>query len=158
MQASTQSTYVPLLWRMMHFLKLRLDEKLAPYDITSRQARLLGWVAASQSQDRTLRQKDLEQLMGLRAPSVTSLVQGLEKNGFITRTCDDDDARTKKLSLTPKAAELRTVFDEIFQTAEEAVVTGMTKGQRQMFLELLQIALHNLESNASFCLDSNHLI
>lgn len=146
MKQDPKHNYAQAIWQIMHMVKLQLDDKLAPYGITSRQARLLAWVELRNAQGLSVRQKDLEQDMGLRASSVTSLIQGLERNGFITRFSGRQDARTKTLALTPKSQKLLSVFQGIFQSAEEAIVCGMSEGQRQTFWELMGIALSNLGS------------
>lgn len=146
---SEQSKYVQTIWRVMHHIKLQLDEMLAPYDITNRQARLLGVVKAKTLTGREVCQKDLEDAMDLTASSVTSLVRGLEKNGFIRRSAGSADGRTKTIALTQKGAELSEVFLEIFTQAEDIILKGMSEGQRQMFFELMALALENLESAAT---------
>lgn len=147
--------YAQTIWRMMHTVKLKLDERLAPYGITSRQARVLSWVKAREAQGLGVRQKDIERDMGLRASSVSSLVNGLEKNGFIIRQAGSGDARTKTLELTEKSRELFGVFQEIFDWAEQVIVRGMSEGQKQMLLELMSKALQNLELEEQAAGDSN---
>lgn len=51
-------------------------------------------------------QKDIEKYINLRASSVSILLSTLEKNGLITRTVADGDARTKYVSLTDKGEEI----------------------------------------------------
>lgn len=144
---SEQTKYVQVIWRVMHHIKLRLDEMLAPYGITNRQARLLGVIQAKGITGQPVCQKDLETAMGLTASSVTSLVRGLEKNGFIRRSAGELDGRTKTLTVTQKGLELNGVFRDIFVQAESTILGGMTDGQKQMLYELMDVALENLEAD-----------
>ncbi|MEW5785942.1 MAG: MarR family transcriptional regulator [Bacillota bacterium] len=53
------------------------------------------------------------------SPTVTQLVNGLEKNGYVERTIDADDRRVVRVSLTDKGEavlkEVAAVFFSLFQ-------------------------------------------
>ena len=90
--------------------------------------------------------KDIEIAMGIKGSSVTSLLKGLERKGFIVRNTGALDGRTKELSLTFKGQSLVDTFDEVFRETEEKITRGMTEEQKNTFLQLLQMVIRNLES------------
>ena len=71
-------------------------------------------------------------------------MNGLEKNGFIERTGSEDDARRKLLTLTPKAKELVTEMDMIFEATDNQIQEGMSEEERMTFRLLLGIAHNNM--------------
>lgn len=121
-----------------HNIKRILDERLIPYDITNQQARIVGFISDNQIKGKNISQKDIELAMGLKGSSITSLMQGLERKGFILRTSSAHDARTKELILTDKGQALIDEFNEVFIETEERITHGMTEEQRETFLQMLQ--------------------
>lgn len=126
-----------------HIMKVQ-DELLAPYNITSQQARVLGFIRMCHEQHGIVCQRDLEAGFGLQSSSITSLIKGLEKRGYVQREPGAQDARTKLLSLTNKGKEFHDTFMQIFQNTESKIVEGMTLGERAILLELLRKAAQNL--------------
>lgn len=128
-----------------HNIKRILDERLIPYDITNQQARIVGYISGNQKNGNNISQKDIEIAMGLKGSSITSLVQGLERKGFIIRSSSAYDARIKELSLTSKGQELINEFNEVFNETEERITLDMTEDQREIFLKMLQLVNKNVE-------------
>jgi DNA-binding MarR family transcriptional regulator len=128
-----------------HNLKRILDEHLIPYDITNQQARIVGFISDKVKNGSTINQKDIETAMNLKGSSITSLLKGLERKGFITRMSSSKDARSKELSLTKKGETLINEFNETFIMAEEKLTSGMTKEQKETFLLMLQLVNKNVE-------------
>ncbi len=128
-----------------HNLKRILDERLIPYDITNQQARIVGFISDKVKNGGTINQKDVETAMKLKGSSITSLLKGLERKGFITRISSSKDARSKELSLTKKGETLINEFNETFIMAEEKLTSGMTKEQKETFLLMLQLVNKNVE-------------
>lgn len=130
---------------ILHNLKQLQDDRLLPYDITNQQARIVGSISSIRAAGNSVCQKDIEVIMGLKGSSITSLLQGLERKGFILRSSSVTDGRTKELSLTPKGQALIEEFNEVFQETEDKIVQGMTEEQKELFLQLLKIAAKNVE-------------
>ena len=55
----------------------------------------------------------------------------MEKNGFLTRESDKDDARKKRLVPTAKAEELRGLILEDIKRNEKMMVEGIKKKMSQ---------------------------
>ena len=63
-------------------------------------------------------------------------LQLMEKNGLITRQSVDEDARLKKIVLTPKAIEQHEQIHRSIRKVEEQLSEGLTPEEKQTFLEL----------------------
>lgn len=135
------------LRNIVHSIKNLADAKLVPYDITNQQARLLGGINRQLNYDRKFCQKDLERAMNLRGSSITSLLQGLERKGFIIRSSGDEDGRTKQLSITEKGTELINEMQEVFKEVESLLLKGMTTEEKETYKRLLKISYQNLIDN-----------
>jgi DNA-binding MarR family transcriptional regulator len=93
----------------------RIDKEAAQYGLTGVQARILGFVY-HKSNKRDIFQRDIEEELDIRRSSVTSVLQLMEKNGFIKRVSVSEDARLKKIILTEKGLEIqRNVYDFILK-------------------------------------------
>lgn len=130
--------------RIGHGMRRLMDERLARYEITGPQARVLGYIGRHQHDDPPLCQKDLEIALELKGSSITSLLQGLDRKGFIARTVDPNDERRKVLTLLPKGRALIVEFDEVFREIEERIARGLTPEQRREFQHTLDLIARNL--------------
>jgi DNA-binding MarR family transcriptional regulator len=91
----------------------KINKEVAKYGITGIQGMILGFVH-HKSQKRDIFQKDIEEVFDVRRSSVTSVLQLMEKNGYIERVSVCEDARLKKITLTEKGIEVqRKVHDSI---------------------------------------------
>ncbi len=127
-------------------IKRSIDKHLKPYNIGSQQARIIGFIYEKQKQGHVPCQKDVETWLGITGASVTSLLQGLEKKGFIQRTTKASDERTKELTLTPKGKELIDTFLAIFNETEKKIMQGMSEEQRANYLALLKLISEKFEA------------
>ena len=121
--------------------RLQKNFKLAGIEITIEQWSVLYhlWKEDGQSQqqlcDATFRDK----------PSITRLVDNLEKLGLVKRTANKNDRRINKICLTPEAENLQIQSMEVAnQTLNEALV-GVTNGQIEIAKEVLQMVYDNLK-------------
>jgi len=120
--------------------RLQKNFKQAGIEITIEQWSVLYhlWKEDGQSQqqlcDATFRDK----------PSITRLVDNLEKLGLVKRTANKNDRRINKICLTPEAESLQVQTMEVAnQTLNEALV-GVTNGQIEIAKEVLNMVYENL--------------
>lgn len=88
------------------------DASFAGSGITGTQASILYFIYTN-SEYRDVFQRDIEAEFDIRRSSVTSVLNGMERNGFINREPVKEDARLKKLVLTDKAVEMSTHVNEV---------------------------------------------
>lgn len=130
-------------------IRLINDQKLLEFDITNQQARLLGAIRRSLFDGIKISRKYLEDLMGLRGPSVTSLLNGLERNHFIIRYTAEDDGRAMQIQVTEKGDKIVDQINQVFAETENQLLFGMTEEERNIFIILLHKALINVSSEYS---------
>ncbi len=128
-------------------LRYMNDQKLEEFGITNQQARLLGGISSSLYDGANISRKFLEDMMQLKGPSVTSLLNGLEKNGFIIRYSREDDGRAMNIKVTDKGDKVLEALREVFKSTEQQLHSGMTTAEQKRFLMLLQKAHDNLSRN-----------
>ena len=78
-------------------------------------------------------------------PSITRLVDNLEKLKLVKRVASKDDRRINMIYLTPAAQQLQEqTMDLANQTLNEALA-GVTNGQIEIAKEVLQVVYDNLK-------------
>ena len=93
---------------------------------------------------KNIKRKDLENYLNLKGSSVTSLMNGLEKNGFLERVPSEKDGRRKILSLTEKSKEIVKQMDLVFEATDNQLQEGMSEEEKMTFRLLLGIAHNNI--------------
>ncbi|GKX67965.1 MarR family winged helix-turn-helix transcriptional regulator [Inconstantimicrobium mannanitabidum] len=101
-------------------IKRSIGKEASKYGITSVQGRILGFIY-HQSSKKDIFQKDIEEELDIRRSSVTSVLQLMEKNGYIKRESVSEDARLKKLILTEKGLEIQQIVHSSILEIEESL-------------------------------------
>ena len=120
--------------------RLQKNFKQAGIEITIEQWSVLYhlWKEDGQSQqqlcDATFRDK----------PSITRLVDNLEKLGLVKRTANKNDRRINKICLTPEAEKLQVQTMEVANQTLNEALQGVTNGQVEIAKEVLQMVYENL--------------
>lgn len=83
---------------------------------------------------------ELEHILMIERPSVTSLMNGLEKRGLIIRRDDPRDGRSKQLFLTDAGEELAEHTKHFGMEVEQKVRAAMSEED----LEMLKLSLLKL--------------
>jgi DNA-binding MarR family transcriptional regulator len=78
-------------------------------------------------------------------PSITRLVDNLEKQQLVTRQASKNDRRMNLILLTPEGKELEERCIEIANTTLLEALQGVTNGQIEIAKEVLQIVYDNLK-------------
>lgn len=106
-----------------------------------------GWVIGYlyENRDKDVFQRDLQEQFSIRRSTVTGILQLMEKNGLIIRTSVDEDARLKKITLTPKAIEMHEQVGRGIRAVENKISAGLTPEERKTFVELCEKIRANIE-------------
>lgn len=103
--------------------------------LSPHQGRIVGWIEANE--DRGVIQRDVAEITGTRASSVSSLLQGLEQDGWIERRTDPADSRRKTLHVTPKAREVVKRFETRSWDGANAALDSLDADERATLAALL---------------------
>src|SRR5262245_8417293 len=85
-----------------------------------------------------LRLTDLSERLLVRPPSVTTLVDRLERQGLVSRHGVSDDLRVRLVSLTDKGRQLVQKVLSVHAQQIETVLGGLTPAERDELLRLLR--------------------
>lgn len=130
------------LFRAITFkMKNKADKSLSAYGLTSQQGQTIGYINSNEG----VIQKDLAVFFNKRDATMTSMLQGLEKKGFIERRIPENNEREKRVYLLPKGKGLVESFDKKFQEIENDITRSLTDDEIQTLLRLLTKINNNLE-------------
>lgn len=117
------------------------NHALTPYDLTHTQYKILMLLYRSQGQ--LLRQIDIETHFAMTNPTVTGILQNLEKKGLVERIANPDDKRSKLLRLTEKALSMKTELYALGESLETQVTANLSEEEIRQLIELLKKILVN---------------
>ncbi|WP_127529962.1 MarR family winged helix-turn-helix transcriptional regulator [Paenibacillus kobensis] len=126
-----------------------IDQLLKDHGLNSSQAILLSHIHQSIEEHIEINRKFLEETMALSGPSVTNLLNGLEKSGFITRSSNPADGRNLRIEVTAKAKQFLSERSDAFSESEDLITQGMSDAEKAMFASLLTRAFENVEKQLS---------
>lgn len=115
------------------------NQMLAPYNLTYPQFKTMKLIYMNQP--RTIRQIDIERHFSLTNPTVTGIIQNLEKKGLIERIINPEDSRSKVISITQKAKDIEDGLMGLGLEIEKKATGNLTaeeKGQLVYLLKKLQ--------------------
>ena len=127
-----------------HVLRYKNDQRLAAYDITEPQARLLGHIDGAQRSGQEISRRYLSEAMQISGPSVTSLLNSLEKKGFIMRRSGNEDGRTILIELSEKATALLNEVSGILTAITDELLVGFSEEEKRIYLMFLKRTYDNL--------------
>ncbi len=111
------------------------NTRLSELGLNTQQGQMMGYIF--ENQDKGVIQKDLADHFNRTGASITSMLQGLEKKGYIKREIPKENERQKRIYLLQKGADLVEEFDEIFMEVENSITRGLTEEESETFMKLL---------------------
>ncbi|WPC42599.1 MarR family winged helix-turn-helix transcriptional regulator [Clostridium sp. JS66] len=139
---SIQTPYSQLIRSIAIKMKLSSDEKVKKLGLNSQQGRMIGYIY--EHQDSGIIQKDLARAFQRTEASITSMLQGLEKKGYIERRIPKENERQKHIYVLPKGAELIEDFNKSVVDTEENIIASLTEQEKETLLALLLKVDRNL--------------
>ena len=115
-----------------------IEEHLKPFGLSLSQGILFGLIADRALKDIAPLQKDLERDMRRVKSSITNLVQGLERNGLISRMDSATDGRAKELHLTEKGWKVRQKLGRHVTDWQGALTRSLTDKELADVVRLLR--------------------
>ncbi|MDO5027233.1 MAG: MarR family transcriptional regulator [Tissierellia bacterium] len=112
--------------------------------ITFSQGRLLHYI--SLKKDGSIRQKDIEYEFNIRGSSATEMLQKLEKNGYIERSEDEEDKRSKLIHITQKGRDTEKTIYQNIRSFEKQIRDGLSQEEVDLFFDVVEKIKTNLEN------------
>lgn len=88
---------------------------------------------------------DLAKKLGVASATASVSVKRMEKTGFIVKKPDENDARIIRLYPTEKARTAPENIKKKMDSLEDIITQSMTEAQVNELLELLDIAIENMQ-------------
>jgi len=129
---------------LSHKIKRELGKQPVKHGLTGIQSRIIHFIFQMTKNGEEVYQKDIEKAFDLRAASVTGILNNLEKNKYIERVQNLNDARYKKLNLTKIAIELHDIIMEDINSLEGKIKSSLTKEEIIIFINLIDKIYNNL--------------
>ena len=99
----------------------------------------------AERQGRDVYQRDIEQWFNIRRSSVTAILQGMEQDGFITRSAVAKDARLKRLIATEKGRACHKQIEASIARFEDDLQSGIDPQQAAAARAVLEQTLRNAQ-------------
>ncbi|MBR1602798.1 MAG: MarR family transcriptional regulator [Synergistaceae bacterium] len=131
----------------LKFVNLECDklsfEILEPHGLTLTQYKVLKFLLINPQG--TIRQVDIEEHFYISNPTVTRVLQNLEKKGMIERRSNPNDNRSKVICLTEQAKSMADLLYKLGDELEDRITGNLTQKDKQDLLRLLKKILSRKE-------------
>ncbi len=135
--------YTNLISTIARKLKFSADKKINNLGLNSQQGRVIQYIY--EHQDEGLIQRDLADVFGRTTASITSMLKGLEKSGYIRREIPSDNERQKNIYVEQKGVDLIETFEQKFIEIEDNLISSLSKEEQESFMEMLIKINNNLK-------------
>lgn len=98
-----------------------------------------------------MKQATLAGLLGFAPRTVTETVDGLERDGLVTRSDDPNDRRARIVSLTPAGQEALATAIKVRAKAMDEIFGVLSPVERAQFVSLLTTIRTNLAQGETHC-------
>lgn len=94
-------------------------------------------VIAQLAETNGISQSELANALFVEPPTITKIVQRLEKNDLVERRQNPDDARSQQVILTDCGADLINPIQECWEEGEEVMLQGFSTEERLLLRRML---------------------
>lgn len=134
-EAFFENSAIRLGW-MGHQLAKYRNRLLMRYGITQGQSKIIHMLQIEEG--KTITQRDIERKFSICPSTVTSMINTLERSGYLMREVDADDARVRKIRLTDKGHACEGFIYQTAQETEEQFLGVLDPEEREQFIRTLQ--------------------
>ncbi len=98
-----------------------------------------GWVIGYlyDNRHKDIYQRDIEKQFSVRRPTMTEILNLMEKNGLIERVKDKSDGRLKKITLTEKALEIHQKHENNIKIFEDFITKDISDAELKQFFAVM---------------------
>jgi len=94
--------------------------------------------------EESMGQSDLVNNLCVEPPTVTKMLQRMEKAGLVARHQDDEDGRATRVNATARGRALQQPILQVWNDLEKRMLANMTVTEQTLLRRLLMQALANL--------------
>jgi MarR family transcriptional regulator for hemolysin len=137
---SVRSTLLPQLGVVTRKMRTLFDGRIKKQGFTLSRARLLFTLAKQEG----LTQKELAQMLAVEQPSMVTLIDAMERIGFIRRVPIEGDRRSKGIFLTDIAREKTAKLIKSTNEYNDIVLAGIDDADLETVQRVLQRMFDNI--------------
>lgn len=134
---------IALIARIRDHVNKRIVQELEQHDVTGI-VPSHGDILMFLYREDSLSIKMLAERVHRTQPTVTVLVNKLEKLGYVERSKSAEDSRVTLIRLTEQGQQLKPIFEQVSETIQDMVYGGMTEEQAEQLESLLIGIVHKL--------------
>ena len=138
----------PLLAYSANLAKERLDTRLAPYDVTPSQIRVLHFLYHHNNQ---APQCEVTAYLKVKPSTANGILDRMEEKGLLQRSISEADARRRLITLTEKGIREEDMLRRKFDETEDLMTRGLSEAEADLLYSLLQRVISNLEEDRDVC-------
>ena len=117
-----------LLMTLARDWRTLLDERMRPFGMSGARWTVL---LALHTLGRPTNQTTLAKVVGVQAPTLVHMLDGLEQDDFVRRLPYSGDRRVKRVKLRPKGLRLCEKLHDVAQTMEEEILGFLPETRRE---------------------------
>ena len=134
-----------LFQRLLSLYRQNIDKMVQPYDVSVGQTQLL--YILSQKEGRN--QAELAKALGVRPPSLTSMLNRMEHAGLLERRSSDTDQRAYNVYLTDKGERVSRKLSAITRFINKRMLAGFRGEEKLLLLRLLEHMTRNMRRQSA---------
>ena len=120
-----------------------INDKMIEFNMTRSQMDLLAFVFVKDKEGAEVNQVDIEKYLNLKNPTVSGLINRLEKKEYIKRVSSKKGANFKSILITDKGKNLLEEGKKIIDNSEENMFAVLTNEEKIEFERLLKKVIDN---------------
>jgi DNA-binding MarR family transcriptional regulator len=134
-----------LINELSRFAHIYFQHEFKKYNIGHAQIRTLFYIAHNEQQT----QKQLANYLNLDKSSITSQLQILERNAYISRTTSKRDARMQVISITDKTKDILEPLKQVRSSWTTTLLDGFSEKERSDIFNYLERMRDNAKNKLS---------
>jgi DNA-binding MarR family transcriptional regulator len=112
----------------------RVSSLLTQFDITPAGGLILSMLAESAE---PLPQSSIRERLLVSGPTVTGVLDSLERRGLVRRLSQPGDRRRRRVEITPQGSAVATAFLPVVHAAERPWMACLSDAEQQLLVEML---------------------
>jgi DNA-binding MarR family transcriptional regulator len=136
-----KDNFVKSVKRLYLLMNRHIEDELKLYGLARSQFQVLYHISKAGN----ITQKKLQQAMQVEPATLTVIIDGLAKKGFLERVSDKTDKRINILQLTAEGKKLRKKIPSLHEIIEERMFHDFAETERKSVIALVEKIIKNLE-------------
>lgn len=128
-------------------LTQNMNNSITSLDLTSSQARVLGYLCYRTQRQETAYPRDIERDFHFTHPTVSGLLQRLETKGYLSSEPSTEDRRCKQILVTKRALEAHQQVLDQLAASEQRLVSDMSPAEITQLHSFLDRIIQNLNAS-----------